>query len=77
MVVTPLQVPGAAELLIVLFIFVIGLAILIGASYWVYSDAKGRGDDKAVMWGLLTALGFFIGLIPGVLVVVVYLVVRE
>ncbi|WP_277815054.1 hypothetical protein [Haloarcula salina] len=43
----------------------------------MYSDAKGRGDDKAVLWGVLTALGFFIGLIPGVLVVVVYLVVRE
>jgi len=77
MVFTPLQVPGAAELVIVLFIFVIGLAILVGASYWVYSDAKRRGDDKAVLWGLLTALGFFIGLIPGVIVIVVYLVVRE
>ncbi|WP_424004621.1 hypothetical protein ACOZ4I_07860 [Haloarcula salina] len=69
--------PRRSRLLIVLFIFVIGLAILVGASYWVYSDAKGRGDDKAVLWGVLTALGFFIGLIPGVLVLVVYLVVRE
>lgn len=75
--VTPLQVPGAPELLIILFVFVLGLAVLVGASYWVYSDAKRRGDDKAVLWGLLTALGFFIGLVPGLLVVVVYFVVRE
>lgn len=75
--VTPLQVPGAPELLIILFVFVLGLAVLVGASYWVYSDAKRRGDDKAVLWGLLTALGFFIGLVPGLLVVFVYFVVRE
>ncbi|MBX0323418.1 hypothetical protein EGH21_10295 [Halomicroarcula sp. F13] len=41
----------------------------------VDSDAKGRGNDNAVLWAVLTGLGFFIGLIPGVLVIVVYLVV--
>lgn len=73
----PLQLPGAAELLIVFVIFIIGLAILIGASYWVYSDAKKRGRDNAVIWALVTALGFFIGLIPGLLVLVVYLLTRD
>ncbi|QIO23122.1 hypothetical protein [Haloarcula sp. JP-L23] len=70
-----LQLPGAVELLVVLFVFVIGLVILVGASYWVYSDAKGRGNDNAVLWAVLTALGFFLGLVPGLLVLVVYLVV--
>jgi len=73
-----LQVPGGIELLIVgLLFFVVSIVILVGATYWVYTDAKERGDDRAVIWALLTALGFFIGLIPGVLVVVVYVLVRE
>jgi uncharacterized BrkB/YihY/UPF0761 family membrane protein len=71
-------VPGGIELLIIgLVFFVLSIAILVGATYWVYSDANERGDDRAAIWAVLTALGFFIGLIPGVLVVVVYLLVRE
>ncbi|MBX0294296.1 hypothetical protein [Haloarcula nitratireducens] len=70
-----LQMPGAPELLIILFIFVIGLVILVGATYWVYNDAQSRGNDNAALWAVLTALGFFIGLVPGFLVIVIYLVV--
>ena len=55
----------------------LSIVILVGATYWVYNDARERDDDRAVIWALLTALGFFIGLIPGVLVLVVYLLVRE
>ena len=72
-----LQVPGAVELIIVFVIFLIGLAILIGASYWVYSDAKKRGNDNALIWGLGTGFGFFLGLFPGILVVVIYFVTRD
>lgn len=73
-----LQMPGGIELLIVgLIFFVLSVVILVGATYWVYTDAQERGNDNAVIWALLTALGFFIGLIPGVLVVVVYVLVRE
>ncbi|WP_254278664.1 hypothetical protein [Haloarcula marina] len=76
-----LQLPGGAELIIVLVVLVIGLAILVGsilATYWVYKDATRRGDDNAIIWTVLTALGFFIGLIPGLIVVAVYaLVVRK
>ena len=72
-----LQVPGAVELIIVFVIFLIGLAILIGASYWVYSDAKKRGNDNALIWGLGTAFGFFLGLFPGLLVVGIYFVTRN
>ena len=72
-----LQMPGAPELLIVLLVFVVGLAILVGASYFVYSDAKKRGNDNAVIWGLGTAFGFFLGLFPGILVVVIYFVTRD
>jgi apolipoprotein N-acyltransferase len=73
-----LQIPGGPELFILGLIFVIGLVVFVAglaATYWVYSDAKQRGNDNAVLWGLLTLLGFFIGLVPGALVVVIYLVV--
>jgi uncharacterized BrkB/YihY/UPF0761 family membrane protein len=73
-----LQVPGGIELLIIgLVFFVLSIVVLVGATYWVYTDAKERGDDRAAIWAVLTALGFFIGLIPGILVVVVYVLVRE
>lgn len=75
--IVPLQVPGLPELLILLFIFVVGLAITLGAAYWVYTDAKKRGNDSAGLWAAVTAIGFFVGLLPGVIVVVVYLVTRE
>ena len=73
-----LQMPGGPELFIVGLILVIGLVAFVAglaATYWVYSDAKQRGNDNAVLWGVLTLLGFFIGLVPGVLVVVIYLAV--
>ncbi|MBV0922826.1 hypothetical protein KTS45_01305 [Halomicroarcula limicola] len=70
-----LQMPGAPELIIILLIFVVGLVILVGATYWVYNDAQSRGNDNAALWAVLTALGFFIGLVPGLLVIVIYLVV--
>jgi len=71
-----LQIPGAVELVVLLVVFVLGLVAL-GAAYLVYSDAKGRGNDSAGLWAVLTTIGFFVGLIPGVAVVVIYLLVRE
>ena len=73
-----LQMPGGPELFIIGLILVIGLVLFVAglvATYWVYNDAKQRGNDNAVLWGVLTLLGFFIGLVPGVLVVVIYLAV--
>ncbi|MFC7020831.1 MULTISPECIES: hypothetical protein [Haloarcula] len=70
-----LQIPGAIELFIVLFIFLVGLAILVGASYWVYSDASKRGNDNAVIWAIATGFGFFLGLLPGLLVIILYVAI--
>ncbi|MDS0283241.1 hypothetical protein [Haloarcula onubensis] len=73
-----LQVPGGPELFIIGLILLVGLVVFVAglaATYWVYSDAKQRGNDNAVLWGVLTLLGFFIGLVPGVLVVVIYVFV--
>jgi len=69
--------PGAPELIVVLLVLVLSLVIVIGASYWVYKDAKGRGNDNAALWAVLTGVGFFIGLLPGLAVVVAYLYFRN
>jgi len=62
----PLQVglPGGPELL------VLGLVLLVVPfvlAYWVYTDAEGRGDDRAAFWalavGVLTIVTFFGGLL--------------
>jgi uncharacterized membrane protein len=60
--------------------FVIGLVALLvalGVTYWVYTDARSRNDDRAVLWGAGTLIGFLVGLVPGLAVVVVYLFLRE
>ena len=41
----------------------IGLAIAIGAAYWVYNDAKKRGNPNAVLWAVVTFFFTLIGLI--------------
>ena len=51
-------------------IWLIGLAISIGLTYFVYTDAKKRGMDNAALWAVLT---FFTGLIG----LIIYLLVRK
>jgi len=41
----------------------------------MYSDAKGRGNDNAVLWAVGTFLGLFIGGIFGFLIVILYVLV--
>ena len=41
----------------------LGLAIAVGAAYWVYNDAKKRGNPNAVLWAVLTFFFTLIGLI--------------
>ena len=76
-----LGVPGGPELLIIfvigLFLFVLSVAVAGGAAYWVYTDANRRDRDDATLWALGTLLGFLVGGIGGVAVLIVYLLVRE
>lgn len=71
----PLQFPilGGPELLIVVLIFLVPFAL----TYWVYTDATNRGNDKAALWaigvGVLTLLTFF----GGIIALVVYLWDRD
>lgn len=71
---SPLQIPGGPELLIVALIFMI---VPFAMAYWVYTDAERRGNDNAALWavavGGLTYLTFF----GGFLALAVYLWDRE
>ena len=51
-------------------IYLIGLAISIGLTIFVYTDAKKRGMSNPILWAVLT---FFTGLIG----LIVYLLVRK
>jgi hypothetical protein len=70
--VVPLQLGiagGLAVLIVGLFVLVIPSML----AYWVYTDAKSRGDDRPALWALsvggLTVLTFF----GGLLALVVYI----
>lgn len=54
----------------------IGLLIAIGAAYWVYQDASGRGNGNAAIWagGVLIA-GLFLNMLGLLLVLGLYFVV--
>jgi uncharacterized BrkB/YihY/UPF0761 family membrane protein len=79
----PLQigVPGGPELLVVILIglilFAVSLAVTVGATYWVYTDATRRGRDDATLWAVGTLLGFLVAGVGGIAVLVVYLLVRR
>ena len=72
----PLQMglPGGPELLIILLILLIPGALV---GYWVYRDAKRRRSAWAWQWGVVVALLFPAGLVPGLLGVIIYLLVRR
>ena len=70
----PLQVPGGPELLILLVILLVVFGLV---GRWVYRDAKSRGSDWAWQWGVGIGLLFFVGLVPGLLGLLIYVTVRD
>ena len=41
----------------------ISFAIAFAIAYWVYTDAKKRGNPNALIWGILTFVSTLIGLV--------------
>lgn len=75
MVVIPLMgVPGALELLVLLGLFAV-IGVFVGG--WVYRDARARGSARAWQWAVGIPLLFLVGLVPGLLALVIYLLVRD
>lgn len=59
---------------ITLLLIAIGILMLIGR--WIYFDAKSRGSDWAWQWATGVPFLFVLGVVPGMLAVVIYLLVR-
>lgn len=72
---TPLQfgIPGGPELLIIFLIFFVVFGLV---GRWVYNDAKSCGSEWAWQWGVGIAFLFLAGLVPGLLGIIIYLLVR-
>jgi hypothetical protein len=68
MISLPFAIPPAVGLLAIVW-----LILPFVVSYWVYTDAKKRGNDNAALWaigvGVLTITTFF----GGILALVVYI----
>jgi hypothetical protein len=45
--------------------------------YRVYRDGRSRGDDAAGPWGALVAVAVLAGLLPGVVALGAYLLLRD
>lgn len=71
----PIQLapPGGVELLVLLVVFAL-IGVLVGT--WIYRDATDRGSAWAWQWAVGILLLFVVGLVPGVVGVVAYLLVR-
>ncbi|MFB6183308.1 MAG: hypothetical protein ABEI96_02025 [Haloarculaceae archaeon] len=72
MVLPALQVglPGAVELLVILFMLFFSFVIPLVVAFLIYRDAKGRGSGHALAWGV----GAFFG---SLVVWILYYVVRD
>ena len=69
--------PVNIELLIVLGITVVLFLVNIGVAVWIYRDAKHRNQPHAFAWGAGSFLGVFLGGIGGVVIWVLYFVIRN
>ena len=66
--------PGGPELIIVLSIILLLLGLL---GRWIYRDAKSRGSDWAWQWATGIPMMFVLELVPGLLTLIIYLLVRD
>lgn len=68
-------VPGGASMLIVLLFAATLIAYRLASI--VYTDAQDRGHEYALVWALATALGIYLVLIPGLIVILLYMLQRN
>jgi len=69
--------PVSIELLIILGISVLLFLVNLGVAVWIYRDAKCRNQPHAFAWGAASFLGVFLGGIGGVVIWVLYFVLRN
>jgi hypothetical protein len=74
----PLQLGGILNGLIGLLAFLIFLAVAVAVGLFVYRDAAANRVEPGspLPWAIGVVLGFWLGLVPGLVVLAVYLYVR-
>lgn len=71
---TPLQVAGFLALLCAIWIVFFIIFLVVGI--WVYRDAESRGME-GTLWALGVVIGGMLSLIIGLIILIIYLVVRK
>src|SRR3989454_661358 len=71
------QIVGAEWLVLALGICLIGIVALVFGALWMYRDAQARRMDATVWVVLLVVATLLAGIIGFVIVLVIFLVVRE
>ena len=71
------QIMGAEWLVFALGICLVGIVALVFGALWMYRDAQTRRMDATVWVVLLVVATLLAGIIGFVIVLVIYLVVRE
>src|SRR2546427_12188029 len=74
---TAFQILGAEWLVFALGICLIGIVALVFGALWMYREAQSRRMDATVWVGLLVVATLLAGIIGFVIVLVIFLVVRE
>ena len=71
----PLQIPPEILILGIVSLFLI--AVSVGLTYWVYTDATRRGDDNATLWATVVFVLSAMSLVGGPVAAGLYFVTRE
>ena len=64
-------------LVFVVVTLVLATFVAVGTTIWIYHDATERGRDDALVWSLAVTAGHLLTGVGGLLVFVVYLLVRD
>jgi len=76
----PLQfgIPGGIELLIILFVFLLGPVLAFVLAYYIYTDAQKRGEENGALWAVVAGLATIVATpIGGLVVLFVYVLQRD
>ncbi len=66
---------GPVELTLIFVPILLAVLALVGR--WIYLDAKAQGSEWAWQWAFGIPVLFILGIVPGLLAIIAYLIVRE
>ena len=75
--VAPFQILGFEWVVFILLFVVLAVVLFVVVGVWLYRDANSRGMDGTIWFVILLLASLFASFIGGLVVLIVYLVVRE